>query len=90
MAVRHQTIAGEILRTIKARGPQDVEDLTKVVVAAGLTRAKDPRRAVTAAIDFHPAFLRDWDGRWCSIDDQLNGTIFTRRPTPLDPPDMPS
>jgi hypothetical protein len=84
MTARHPTIADEILRTIQARGPQDLDDLTKVVVDAGLTRAKDPRRAVTAAIDIHPAFLRDWDGRWCSIDDQLNGTIFTRRPTPLE------
>jgi hypothetical protein len=81
---RHQTIADEVLRTIKEEGPQDLDDLTRVVVDAGLTRAKDPRRAVTSAIDIHPAFLRDWDGRWCSIDDQLNGTIFTRQPTPLE------
>jgi hypothetical protein len=84
MAARRQTIADEVLRTIKERGPQDLDDLTNVVVGAGLTRAKDPRRAVTAAIDFHPAFLRDWEGRWCSIADQLNGTIFTRRPTSLE------
>lgn len=55
MAVRHQTIADEILRTIKERGPQDVDDLTKVVVAAGLTRASvsvtpEPALSVSAAV----------------------------------------
>ena len=84
MTARRPTIADEALRTIRERGPQDLDSLTPIVVGAGLTRAKDPRRAVMAAIDYHPAFLRDWEGRWCSIEDQLNGTMFSRRPTFLE------
>ena len=84
MAGRRTTIADEVLRSIRERGPQDLDTLTPIVVGAGLTHAKDPRRAVMAAIDYHPAFLQDWEGRWCSIEDQLNGAIFTRRPTALE------
>lgn len=84
MAARAATIGGESLRMIETHGPQDLAALATHVVEAGLTRAKDPRRAVSAAIGPNPSFLRGWDDRWYSIAHQLEGTIFTRRPTTLE------
>lgn len=84
MPRRGPTIASEVLRLVHERGPQHLDALVPEIVRAGLTRAKTPRRAVVAAIDIKPEFLRDWDGRWCSIADQLEGAIFTHRPTSLE------
>lgn len=84
MPRRGPTIASEVLRFVHERGPQDLDALAAEIVRAGLTHARDPRRAVLAAIDYRPDFLRDWDGRWCSLADQLEGSIFTHRPTSLE------
>lgn len=84
MARRGPTIAATVLRLVHERGPQDLDALVPEIVRAGLTRARDPRRAVLAAIDIKPDFLRDWEGRWCSLADQLEGSIFTHRPTSLE------
>lgn len=84
MPRRGPTIATEVLRLVHERGPQDLDALVPEIVRAGLTRAKDPRRAVLAAIDHQSDFLRDWDGRWCSLADQLEGAMFTQRPTSLE------
>lgn len=84
MPRRQPTIAATVLRLLHERGPQDLDALVPEIVRAGLTRAQDPRRAVLAAIDIKPDFLRDWDGRWCSLADQLEGSIFTHRPTSLE------
>lgn len=84
MPRRGPTIASEVLRLVHERGPQELDALVPEIVSAGLTQAKDPRRAVMAAIDIKPEFLRDWAGRWCSIADQLEGTMFTHRPTSVE------
>lgn len=84
MGRRGPTIATEALRLVHERGPQDLDSLVAHIVGAGLTTAKDPRRAVVAAIDDKPDFLRDWEGRWCSLADQLEGAMFTHRPTSIE------
>jgi hypothetical protein len=84
MARRGPTIAAEALRIVHERGPQELDALIAEILRAGLTRAKNPRAAVLAAIDIKPEFVRDWDGRWCSLADQLEGAIFTHRPTSLE------
>jgi hypothetical protein len=78
---RRPTIAETALTEIREHGPRPLDDLVSVVVAAGRTRARDPRRAVTAALDASPDVIRAWDGRWCSLVDQLEGAIFTARTT---------
>lgn len=78
------TIADLALQVIHERGPQELDALVPAIVDAGRTSAKDPRRAVAAAIENHPAFLRAWDGRWCSLVDQLEGAIFATRTTALE------
>lgn len=84
MPRRGPTIASEVVRLVHERGPQELDALVAEIVRAELTRAKDPRRAVVAAIDIKPDFIRDWDGRWCLLADQLEGAIFTHRPTTLE------
>jgi hypothetical protein len=84
MSRRGPTIAAEALRLIHDRGPQELDALAAEIASAGLTRAKDPRRAVLAAIDIKPEFLRDWAGRWCSLADQVEGAMFTHRPSSLE------
>lgn len=84
MPRRGPTIASEVLRLVHERGPQELDALVAEIVRAGLTRARDPRAAVLAAIDIKPDFLRDWDGRWCSLADQLEGAMFTHRLTSLE------
>jgi hypothetical protein len=78
------TMADTALRLIHERGPQDLDALVSEIRAAGLTRARDPRRAVLAAIDTKPHLLRDAHGRWCSLPDQLEGAMFTHRLTSLE------
>ena len=84
MPRRGPTIADEALRLLHERGPQELDALVGEIVRAGRTRAREPRRAVLAAIESKAAFLRDWAGRWCSLADQLEGAIFTHRPTSLE------
>jgi hypothetical protein len=84
MARSGPTIADTVLALVRERGPQSLDSLVPEVVAAGRTKARDPRRAVQAAIDAHPAFVQAWDGRWCSLVDQLEGAIFTARLTRLE------
>jgi hypothetical protein len=84
MARRGPTIADTVLDLIRERGPQSLDALVPQIVAAGRTQAKDPRRAVSAAIDAHPGFVQAWDGRWCSLVDQLDGAIFTTPVTGLE------
>jgi hypothetical protein len=84
MARAGPTIADTVLRLLQERGPQALEALVPEIVGAGLTRAKDPQRAVRAAIDGRAELLLDWEGRWCSLVDQLEGAIFTHRMTDLE------
>lgn len=78
------TIAEISLATIRAHGPQDTEALTDVVVAAGRSKARDPRAVVSAALMEHPGLIRDWDDRWCSLTDQLEGSLFAARLTEFE------
>lgn len=84
MPRRGPTIAQTVLQAIRERGPQQLDALVPVIVAAGRTRAKDPRGAVSAAIEVNPEFVQAWDGRWCSIVEQLDGAIFTTPVTALE------
>lgn len=84
MSRRGPTIAEAALQLIRERGPQQLDALVPALVAAGRTSAKDPRRAVSAAIDVSPEFVRAWDGRWCSIVEQLDGAMFTTPVTTLE------
>lgn len=79
-----QSIADLALDTIHVGGPQTLDALVDVAVSAGRTHARDPRRAVTAALDPHPGLLRGSDDRWFSLADQLEGAIFTCRLTGLE------
>ena len=87
MPPRGPTIAKTALQLIQEQGPQPLDALVTAVVAAGRTRAKDPRRAVTAAIDINPEFVQAWDERWCSLADQLDGATFTTPLTTLEQQD---
>lgn len=78
------TIAATVLRLLHERGPQHLDALVPEIVRSGLTSARDPRRAVAAAIQAKADFLRDWEGRWCSLVDQLEGAMVTLRPTSLE------
>jgi len=83
MTRRVPTIGSAALDVIHRRGPLDLDVLVDEVVRAELTRAKDPRRAVATALD-RPDVVRDWDGRYCSLVDQLDGAIFSHAPTTLE------
>ena len=80
MARRGPTIADAARDLIRAQGPLALDALVPPILAAGRTRAKDPRRAVQAALASNPDFLEAADGRWCSLPMQLEGAVFT---TPL-------
>lgn len=81
------TIAGTALQLIRERGPQQLDALVPEIVAAGRTQARNPRAAVRAAIDINPEFIQAWDGRWCSLVDQLEGAIFAAPLTRLEQAD---
>lgn len=84
MAHRGPTIADTTGSLIRERGPMPHEELVRELVAAGRTRAKDPDRAVTSALSFHSNYVRAEDGRWYSLEDQLEGAIFSVRLTRLE------
>ncbi len=84
MPGRGPTIAEAALTLIRERGRQPLDALVPELVATGRTRAKDPRRAVSAALEMSPDLLRAWDDRWCSIVEQLDGAMFTTPVTTLE------
>ncbi|NJD28630.1 MAG: hypothetical protein FIA92_10075 [Chloroflexi bacterium] len=85
MPRRSMTIADMALALLHERGPLEHGALVEGIVEAGGTRAKDPRRAVSQAISYREReFLVDWEGRWCSLADQLEGAIFSHRMTALE------
>ena len=81
MPRRGPTIAETVLELIRERGPMTLDQLVPPVVEAGRTRAKDPHAAVRSAISYHLEFIEALDGRWYSVADQLDGAVFTVRPT---------
>ena len=84
MARRGPTILDTVLDVIRSRGPMSVDALAQEIVAAGRTQAKDPRRAVSAAIGSSRRLAQAWDGRWCSLTEQLEGAVFTTSITGLE------
>jgi hypothetical protein len=80
---RRSTIAETALVLIRAHGPLTIDELAPLVVAAGRTKAKDPRRAVASAIGGYE-FLEGRDGRLYSTAIQLDGATFTVAPTDLE------
>lgn len=85
MARRGPTIADTALALIRERGPMTVEQLAPLVVEAGRTRAKDSVGAVRTAITWDRARLVEGrGGRWFALADQLDGAVFTLRPTAFE------
>ncbi len=78
------TIASTALASIHERGPEPLAELARQMVAAGMTKAKDPLRAVEAAISHDPRFLTDGCDRWYSLVDQLEGALFVVRPNAIE------
>jgi len=81
MARRGPTIAETVLELIHVRGPLTMDQLVPLVVEAGRTRARNPQAAVRSAIAYHLELIEALDGRWYSVADQLDGAVFTVRPT---------
>lgn len=84
MPKRGPTIAETVLDLIRDCGPLTLDALAPMVVAAGRTKAKDPRSAVVGAIGSDPDFIEGMDGRWHSIATQLDGALFTVRLSSLE------
>lgn len=57
------------------------DELGRLIAERGATRAKDPARAVSRALDVDPRFRRLSDGRWVVPAQLLNGATFTHRLT---------
>jgi len=70
--------AAQILAKQRALAP---EELGRLIAAQGLTRAKEPARAVTRALDVERRFHRLGDGRWALAQHILDGTTLTHRLT---------
>jgi hypothetical protein len=81
VARRGPTIAETALALIRERGPQTIDQMMGPIVAAGVTRARNPRNAVRSAIDIKSDFLRGIDDRWYATAVQLDGATFTVRLT---------
>ena len=84
MPRRGPTIADTVLELIRERGPMTLDGLVPLIVAAGGTRAKNPQNAVRTAIAYNRALIAGPDDRWHSLADQLEGALFTVRPTSLE------
>jgi hypothetical protein len=84
VAKRGPTIADAALELIEARGPMTMDDLTPLLVNAGRTTAKNPKRAIASAITGNRRFLEGLDDRRYSIVHQLEGSMFAARPTNLE------
>lgn len=59
-------------------------ELGRLIADRGSTRAIDPTRAVSRALDVDPRFRRLNDGRWVVPAQLLNGATFTHRLTPTE------
>ena len=57
------------------------EELGRLIAARGLTRSKQPARAVSRALDVDRRFRRLTDGRWAVPAQLLNGATLTHRLT---------
>lgn len=84
MARQGPTIAEAALALIHEHGPLTLDELVPALVAAGRTRARNPRSSVRNAIDIDAAFLEGFGGRWFSLADQLEGAVFTTRLTRME------
>ncbi len=84
MAKRGPTIAKMTLELIRERGPQLGEELGPVLAERGITAARDPVAAVRSVVTTNRDFVEGADGRWHSLADQLEGTVFAVRPTTLE------
>lgn len=84
MARGGPTIADTVLALIRERGPMTIEALTAEIVAAGRTQSRNPRAAVSAAIGAKRGFVQAWDARWCALEVQLEGAMFSTPITRLE------
>ena len=62
-------------------GPLEPADLTARIVAAGGTKAKNPRAAVNESLGYDHRFQRRTDGRWDYVPRLLAGSVLTHRLT---------
>jgi hypothetical protein len=70
--------AAEILAEHRALAP---DELGRLIAARGVTRSKQPARAVSRALDVDPRFRRLSDGRWAVPAKLLHGATLTRHLT---------
>lgn len=70
--------AAELLAEHRALAP---DELGRLIAARGVTRSKQPARAVSRALDVDRRFRRLSDGRWAVPAQLLRGATLTRHPT---------
>jgi hypothetical protein len=70
--------AADLLAEHRALAP---EELGQLIAARGLTRSKQPARAVSRALDVDRRFRRLSDGRWAVPAQLLRGATLTHRVT---------
>src|SRR5665811_787971 len=70
--------AADLLADHRALHP---EELGQLIAAQGLTRSKQPARAVSRALDVDRRFRRLSDGRWAVPGQLLRGVTLTHRLT---------
>jgi tetratricopeptide (TPR) repeat protein len=70
--------AADLLAEHRALAP---EELGQLIVARGLTRSKQPARAVSRALDVDRRFRQLSDGRWAVPAQLLRGATLTHRVT---------
>ena len=73
------TIANTAAELLAEHRALAAAELGRLVAARGVTRAKDPTRAVSRALDFDPRFCRLSDGRWAVPGELLRGATLTHR-----------
>jgi hypothetical protein len=76
-----RTIADTAADVLAAHGPLPLAELTTLVVAAGGTKAKDPQKAVSSAIEYATQVSRLQGGLYASTRALCGGRVFTRRLT---------
>ncbi|MGD8487035.1 MAG: hypothetical protein PVH07_10390, partial [Chloroflexota bacterium] len=76
-----RTIADAALEILRERRAATSAELADPIAAAGLTRAKSPTRAVSAALNEDARFLRLNDERWIAPAQLLADVVLTHRPT---------
>jgi SEC-C motif len=76
---RRTTIAEAALAILARHGPLELEELTRLAVEQGVTRAKRPEVSVRQALEREPRVALLLDGRWVSVPATLEGVVLAHR-----------